>query len=331
MQNHRYQIACAALFGWLLFVGAAPTTDLRQEPARRQNQTANAAQRHAAQTSGAILRSPANPRPDPGCQRGQENRQSELCAQWKAADAANMAAWGALVGILVTSFGTLGLFWQITLTRKAVRDTSNATVAMREANAIARQSLRIANQPNLILKTRGGLMNPDMLQGFHSGPTIKQIVILLDVAVVNCSKSVAIVERHGLWVKGGSPEEIKTTFFTASENKLIIFERATYGGMFDNNSRDELMINPPIFQGVIDYVDTLGFHRRQHFAFKQPSVWSNDFLEWGGSRFNRVEDAGHGYQGVTEPLEISPQEIAEERLRQRYRPFPDMPDEKPFT
>jgi hypothetical protein len=76
------------------------------------------------------------------CEKGHEQRQSDLCAQWKAADAADRAAWWAMVGTVVTLFGTSGLYWQIHLSRKAVRDTSLATIAMAKANEIAAASQR---------------------------------------------------------------------------------------------------------------------------------------------------------------------------------------------
>lgn len=71
------------------------------------------------------------------CERGQDNRASDLCAQWKAADSAHEAAWWAMAGTLVAMLGTLGLYWQIYLTRKAIEGTGDATSEMRKANQIA--------------------------------------------------------------------------------------------------------------------------------------------------------------------------------------------------
>lgn len=54
------------------------------------------------------------------CEPGQDNRRSDLCAQWEAADAArdaaNWAMWATLVGIV----SVLGLWIQIWLTRKSL-------------------------------------------------------------------------------------------------------------------------------------------------------------------------------------------------------------------
>lgn len=69
------------------------------------------------------------------CRNTPEDRQSDLCAQWEAAD---WTKWGVLVGIL----GTIALIYQIMLTREAVEDTSEATQEMRRANEIARETMQ---------------------------------------------------------------------------------------------------------------------------------------------------------------------------------------------
>lgn len=76
------------------------------------------------------------------CRNTPKDRQSDLCAQWEAADAARDAAWWAMFAAFVAIVGTVGLWAQIYLTRKAVEDTSEATEAMRAANEIAREDTR---------------------------------------------------------------------------------------------------------------------------------------------------------------------------------------------
>ena len=71
------------------------------------------------------------------CQQPEGKGESELCAQWQAANAAQDSAfwtkWGVWIGIVGSSL----LLWQITLTRRAVEETSDATEAMQKANSIA--------------------------------------------------------------------------------------------------------------------------------------------------------------------------------------------------
>lgn len=76
------------------------------------------------------------------CRQGQDDRQSELCAQWKAADAAYYATLVAVLGTLVAAIGTLGIYWQIKLTRKALQETRDATVAVKAGNEIAMAAQR---------------------------------------------------------------------------------------------------------------------------------------------------------------------------------------------
>lgn len=75
------------------------------------------------------------------CDHPKGETESDLCAQWKAANAAENSAlwtkWGFWIGVI----GSALLLWQIMLTRIAVEDTGEATVAMRKANEIARESM----------------------------------------------------------------------------------------------------------------------------------------------------------------------------------------------
>lgn len=70
------------------------------------------------------------------CEQGQDQRESDLCAQWKAADSAARAAMWAMTSTIVAALGIIGLYWQVLLTRKAVEDTGAATDAMNEANRL---------------------------------------------------------------------------------------------------------------------------------------------------------------------------------------------------
>lgn len=76
------------------------------------------------------------------CGNPSHDRESDLCAQWEAADAAGRAATWSMWGTLVALGGTLALLVQIYLTRQAVEETVEATRAMRQANEIAREDRR---------------------------------------------------------------------------------------------------------------------------------------------------------------------------------------------
>lgn len=94
--------------------------------------------------------------PNLPCEKGKDNRRSDLCAQWKAADAANLAAQVALrVGIGGLLVGALTLAAAVAaalFARKAALETEKgaqaameAVEATREANEITR-SAQIAEQ-----------------------------------------------------------------------------------------------------------------------------------------------------------------------------------------
>jgi hypothetical protein len=138
--NGIYRGIVVALIGVIL-IGAAPKDGGKE--ARKNTHTKTEIGKSAPTIAATstdpvqIVQRPIMERP---CNEGRDNRESDLCAQWKAADAASKAAWWAAIATFVTAIGTFGLFWQIKLTREAVQDTGEATKAMRDANEIARQS-----------------------------------------------------------------------------------------------------------------------------------------------------------------------------------------------
>ena len=75
------------------------------------------------------------------CANPQSEGESNLCAQWHSARAAEDSAFWTKLGFLVGVFGLAGLYWQVGLTRKAVEDTGDATEAMKQQNVIAEQTV----------------------------------------------------------------------------------------------------------------------------------------------------------------------------------------------
>jgi hypothetical protein len=117
----------------------------RTKPTEKQdtadNKLPNSLKRVGGQAASAVKK-PTLPVLDQSCNIGVDNRNSDLCAQWKAADAASSSAFWTWISTLVAIGGVLGLYWQISLTRKAVEDTSSATQAMLESNRIAKEQTR---------------------------------------------------------------------------------------------------------------------------------------------------------------------------------------------
>ncbi|MEP7349296.1 MAG: hypothetical protein ABI668_04995 [Sphingorhabdus sp.] len=68
------------------------------------------------------------------CNKPKSETESDLCAQWRAAKAAEKSAEWTVYGFWATLAGMALLTWQIILTREAVKDTGDATLAMQAAN-----------------------------------------------------------------------------------------------------------------------------------------------------------------------------------------------------
>ena len=68
---------------------------------------------------------------DPGCRPGTENRDSDLCAQWKAADASSAAANYAFWAVILSSIGTVFLIYTFWDQRKTSRAELRAYIGVR--------------------------------------------------------------------------------------------------------------------------------------------------------------------------------------------------------
>ncbi len=60
------------------------------------------------------------------CLRDHDDRESALCAQWAAVDAANNATQWAIIGIITTVVGNALIFYTIIISRKTLKATVNA-------------------------------------------------------------------------------------------------------------------------------------------------------------------------------------------------------------
>lgn len=84
------------------------------------------------------------------CKKPKGQGESDLCAQWRAANAAEDSAFWTKLGFWIATIGSTLLLWQIILTRKAVKDTSEATEAMRKANSLSEAAIEQARAASLL-------------------------------------------------------------------------------------------------------------------------------------------------------------------------------------
>lgn len=157
-----YRIAVFAAFGCLILVGASPPPSGKAS-AQKANPQRNASEQ-LSRIAAAIEKQPSTPSPDRGCAKSQDNRNSDLCAQWKAADAANDAArwswWQIIIGGVGLILGgvTMGAAIAAALYAKRAAIATEDTVGIArkaadgadEALAIAARNADAAQQQALI-------------------------------------------------------------------------------------------------------------------------------------------------------------------------------------
>lgn len=132
-----YRRVVFATFGWLALVGAqGPQPKAQAEKSKAGGEVARARPAVPSPSVQPVetLQRPILERP---CDYGEEKRESDLCAQWKAADSAAQAAKWAKWSFFLGALGTLGLFWTLFYTRQAVRLATDTAREAGEAIAIA--------------------------------------------------------------------------------------------------------------------------------------------------------------------------------------------------
>lgn len=121
-----YRGIILSAFGWLALAAASPPPTNPTEHSQSNSQSPTRDQFERAIVALEAQKPDAK---DSGCQSGEDNRQSDLCAQWKAADAAFGSMWAAIVGLLIGT-ATLGFAWRAAhWAKKAAEETArNANV-----------------------------------------------------------------------------------------------------------------------------------------------------------------------------------------------------------
>lgn len=126
-RGYRYLIF--ASFGWLALSAASPSN--QQSPAANKGYSSTQV-REAGQAIVAAIRDTNKPAEhDGGCAKSSEKRESDLCAQWKAADAAADAATYAFWSLIGTAVGTGLLVWTLAETRANSRRELRAYLSVK--------------------------------------------------------------------------------------------------------------------------------------------------------------------------------------------------------
>ena len=229
---------------------------------------------NAEQPKGIEASAAADAKPQPlqyrtPCHQPEGQGESDLCAQWRAANAAQDGAfwtkWGVWIGII----GSTLLLWQIILTRQAVVDTSEATEAMREANEIARDTAKrqlrayITTEDHCVADFQIGGKHKHICKVYNRGQTPAY-----DVKI--WSRPFAEMTSHTdpSNAKVRQTELISQSCAVLGPGAFFVHENASTGGLapdgYASVSVGGLAI---IWAGVVTYRDAFGKRRRTTFKY----------------------------------------------------------------
>lgn len=213
-----YRVFIIAAFGWLTLAAASQgenNSDFKK--GRTEQQIANTTGRiaDALETANEPKREMA------ACPKGGEDRKSELCAQWRAADAASMAVDAAYVsnfiGWIGVVLGTITMFAAIAaayFAKRAADETKrSADIAKRdEGNAVAalietrRAADASVDQVEIARSVAKQEMRPWLVVTADLSSeitvTADHIMFFIYIIVNNVGKGVAnkiVVQPHGLF------------------------------------------------------------------------------------------------------------------------------------
>lgn len=283
-----------------LLVGAAPPPrqDSQAEQAKATRDLAQAVATFSAtvteqtKTNKASLLSAS-------CEKGHDQRQSDLCAQWKAADAARDAAFWSMWSVFVGLLGVFGLVWNICQGRAALRKA-------REANSIAQRQFEAGFRPQLLIEMLGPINEAADALKHEDGPdrtvpvraavkvtnigTVPTTLTGFEICCIDTTAGMQSLEiyhflapQKHVWLHaavgvvvddmiGAGPSFVGTIMFTAERFR-------------------ELRMHPPKIYGGIHHTDQLGKMRVRGFGF-DPGQWFSPgpFAYWGCENFNYDRD-----------------------------------------
>jgi hypothetical protein len=122
-----YRGIVLAIAGLILIGASEPPKTGKQS---QDVQTAAKIEKAGNSIASAIIQAGKPIEKDGGCEDRNDNRNSDLCAQWKAADAASDAAQYSLLALLISTVGTGLLVWTLWETRQTSRRELRAYVKL---------------------------------------------------------------------------------------------------------------------------------------------------------------------------------------------------------
>lgn len=187
-----YRSVIIATLGLLTLAASPSPKGVQPESSVTQTDS----QKDLGRIAAALEKLPNTPAPDTGCKAGQDKRASELCAQWKAADAAKDTAALATWQTILSAFGLIGLLVSLYSTRRALSVANETHLAFIKAE-----------DANLVFNFPDGIQNCD---GSFS----------LDMMVTNTGRSAATVHKVEIC---NQPIIMETVFIPGQQTRLPAF------------------------------------------------------------------------------------------------------------
>jgi hypothetical protein len=293
----------------LALIGAAKAP---QPPANAEN--TKPAQTIASQPAPANLiapKKPVAPSPDQGCERGQDDRKSDLCAQWKAADAAKNAAdwswwqlWIGIVGLILGGITMAAAIAAALYAKRAAVATeetvgiakdaaSGAEVALNIAGRNADAAVKLADQSEQSaarqLKAYAHIQSVIFYHGYGDSEAMHVLV-----AVANHGQTpakITLVQIFAKWDCDGVPEQ---ELIGQNEIKINVtcYKDLPVQMPFKLGTPDSLQRKGKlVIEGDIFYTDIFDAKRQSSFIFTS-----------GLDRFFEIED-GHRFTYLADEME----------------------------
>ncbi|RYG38885.1 MAG: hypothetical protein EON93_01175 [Burkholderiales bacterium] len=246
-----YRCIVLAAFGWLVLAASPP-----DNRAQGKDQRAAQSAQQSLSDIAAALKSANEPKaPDPGCEQGRDNRNSDLCAQWKAADAAEESAtwtrrtfWLTLGGLVIGG-ATLGA----------------AVFAALYARDAAREGARSANAADnthkaYVASERAVLRITDAFVRDHP----ERVYPAFSIEAKNIGRGNAKIFDVSWQVEGGPMWDGKPRFSQYSD-EVIKADDKVWLSPFSGN---ELPESPFFFAGRVRYSTLVDSMFEAYFCFK---------------------------------------------------------------
>lgn len=245
-----YRSIVLAVVGWINLVGAGQPPENPKGP---ENTIAANKIDDAANSVASAIREAAKPaEKDGGCTQGHDKRESDLCAQWKAADAARDAAEYGFWALFVSTVGTVLLVWTLWETRANARRELRAYV-----------SVKVNGTSMTIIPGKGIAFAPDALT--HNGGSTPAYDIVSFANVIALPPEAASrylarslpIEQKAL--SGGSVLHAGSDLPVEFKLKIMI----------PMNEIDEVLNGQRslYIYGTTAYLDTFNVRRRTDFCF----------------------------------------------------------------